>query len=285
MSHPLRLLGVLAAVFLIPSVTVPASDEGKCIPVKRLKEENLAFKGGEELVFTIHYKWGIINADVAQATLKLDTTVLNGRKVFHASLTGKTQKFYEKFFRVKEDLDSWFTRDGMRPVKFTRFAKEGKYTCTNLYSYVYTPGDEHINASLSNSRKGEFSATLPLDECTCDIPLMYYVLRNVDVARLQEGGDYPMTFAVDDEVYTLHFRYHGRENRRVSDVGTVRCLKFSFEVVSGEVFSGDSDLFCWFSDDDNRIPVWFSAPLKVGQVQGRLRSWSELKNPFSSIIE
>lgn len=55
---PLRLLGVIAAVFLIPSVTVPAADDGKCIPVKRLKEENLAFKGGEELVFTIHYRWG-----------------------------------------------------------------------------------------------------------------------------------------------------------------------------------------------------------------------------------
>ncbi len=283
--NPARLFGVLAAMFLLPSSAALAAGEGKCIPVKMLKEENLAFKGGERLVFTIHYKWGLVNADVAKATLKLDTTVLNGHKVFHASMTGKTQKFYEKLFRVREDLDSWFTRDGLRPVKFTRFAKEGKYSCTNLYSYVHASGNEHISASLSNSRKGEFSATLPLDKCTYDIPLMYYVMRNVDVTRLVEGGDYPMTFAVDDDVYTLHFRYHGRETRRVSDVGTIRCLKFSFEVVSGEVFSGESDLFCWFSDDDNRIPVWFSAPLKVGQVQGRLCDWSELKSPFSSLID
>ena len=94
-----------------------------------------------------------------------------------------------------------------------------------------------------------------------------------------------MTFAVDDDVYTLQFKYLGRENKRIPEIGTVRCLKFSFEVVSGEVFSGDSDLFVWFSDDDNRIPVWFSAPMKVGQVQGRLRDWSELKNPFSSMLE
>ena len=129
-----RLIVALAAMFIISSVTVLAAGEGKCIPVKRLDESGLAFKGGEKLVFTIHYKWGIVNADVAQATLAVDTTVLNGRKVFHASLTGKTQKFYEKFFRVKEELDSWFTRDGLEPMKFTRFAREGKYTCTNLYS-------------------------------------------------------------------------------------------------------------------------------------------------------
>ena len=280
-----KLFGVFAAIFMLSSVPAFAAGEGKCIPVRILKEENLAFKGGEKLVFTIHYKWGLINADVAQATLKVDTVVLNGRKVFHASLTGKTQRFYEKFFRVKEDLDSWFTRDGMRPMKFTRFAREGKYTCSNLYSYVHTPGNEHISASLSNSRKGEFSATLPLDKCTYDIPLMYYVLRNVDVDQLKEGEDYPMTFAVDDDVYTLHFKYLGRENKHIPEIGTVRCLKFSFEVVSGEVFSGESDLFGWFSDDENRIPVWFSAPMKVGQVQGRLRDWSELKNPFSSMLE
>lgn len=283
---PTRLFGALAAMFILSSAVVFAGGERECIPVRKLSEESLAFKGGENLVFTLHYKWGIINADVAQATLKVDTTILNGRKVFHASLTGKTQKFCEKFFRVKEELDSWFTRDGLEPMKFTRFAREGKYTCTNLYSYTRTSdGNGQINASLSNSRKGEFSATLPLDKCTYDIPLMYYVLRNIDATKLKEGGDYPMTFAVDDDVYTLHFRYLGKENKNVDGIGTVRCLKFSFEVVSGEVFSGESDLFGWFSDDENRIPVWFSAPLKVGQVQGRLKSYSELKNPFSSMIE
>lgn len=282
--RPARLLGAFAVIFILTSVSAFAGGEGKCIPVKRLTEENLAFKGGEKLVFTLHYKWGIINADVAQATLRVDTTILNGKKVFHASLTGKTQKFYEKFFRVKEELDSWFTCDGLSPVKFTRFAREGKYTCTNLYAYDHTPGNQCIKASLNNSRKGDFSATLPLDKCTYDIPLMYYVLRNIDTAALQEGSDYPMTFAVDDDVYTLHFRYLGKENKTVEGIGEVRCLKFSFEVVSGEVFSGESDLFGWFSDDENRIPVWFSAPLKVGQVQGRLRSYSELKNPFSSIV-
>ena len=279
-----RILGAFAVIFILTSVSAFGGGEGKCIPVRRLTEENLAFKGGEKLVFTLHYKWGIINADVAQATLRVDTTILNGKKVFHASLTGKTQKFYEKFFRVKEELDSWFTRDGLSPVKFTRFAREGKYTCTNLYAYDHTPGNECIKASLNNSRKGDFSATLPLDKCTYDIPLMYYVLRNIDTDALREGNDYPMTFAVDDDVYTLHFKYLGKENKVVDGIGSVRCLKFSFEVVSGEVFSGESDLFGWFSDDENRIPVWFSAPLKVGQVQGRLRSYEELKNPFSSII-
>ena len=111
------------------------------------------------------------------------------------------------------------------------------------------------------------------------------LLRNIDTEKLEEGKDYPMTFAVDDDVYTLHFRYLGKENKYIDGIGSIRCLKLSFEVVSGEVFSGESDLYGWFSDDENRIPVWFTAPLKIGKVQGRLRSYSELRNPFSSIVE
>ena len=107
----------------------------------------------------------------------------------------------------------------------------------------------------------------------------------MDDGSLRPGGRYPMTYACDHHVKTLQFTYIGKENRKVPGVGTVRCRKFAFEVAKGELFSGDSDLYIWLSDDGNRIPVWFSAPLKVGQVQGRLKSWDNLKNPFSSIIK
>ena len=56
-----RFFGSLAAMFLISCVAALAAGEGKCIPVKKLNEDGLAFKGGEKLVFTIHYKWGIIH--------------------------------------------------------------------------------------------------------------------------------------------------------------------------------------------------------------------------------
>ncbi len=65
-----KLFGVFAARVMLSSVPAFAAGEGKCIPV-RILEENLAFKGGEKLVFTIHYKWGLINADVARPLLRL----------------------------------------------------------------------------------------------------------------------------------------------------------------------------------------------------------------------
>ena len=272
-----HLPGLVALMLLLSAAAVPVYGQ-KCIPVN-LNKDKLAFKGGEKLVFTIHYKWGIVNADVAQAIIKLDSTRLNGKKVYHGSLSGNTQKIYEQVFKVREHMDSWFTCDGFDPVKFTRDAREGNYWCTNLYTY----SGSQINATINNSRKGEFNVTLPKDNCTFDLPLMYYVMRNMDVSKLKVGGRYPMTFACDSHVRTLSFVYLGKETRKVRGMGTVRCLKFGFDVVKGEVFSGDSKLYAWFTDDANKIPVYFVAPLKLGEVRGRLYSSSGVRHPFTSI--
>ena len=266
-----------ALTLLLSAAAIPVYGQ-KCIPVN-LDKNNLAFKGGEKLVFAIHYKWGPVNADVAQATIRLDSTRLNGKKVYHGSLSGNTQKIYEHVFKVREHMDSWFTCDGLKPVKFTRDAREGNYWSTNFYTY----SGNQINATINTSRKGEFNVTLPMDNCTFDLPLMYYVMRNMDVSKLKVGGRYPMTFACDSHVRTLHFVYLGKENRKVRGMGTVRCLKFGFEVVKGEVFSGDSNLYAWFTDDANKIPVYFVAPLKLGEVRGRLYSSSGVRHPFTSI--
>lgn len=275
---------LVAAVSLCTAVASIAAEGGpKCVPVKVKSEKDLVFKGGESLTFAVNYKLGVINADIAKATIKLDTAMLNGKKAFHASMFAYTQKAYASLFTVKEQLDSWFTRDGLVPMRFTRTAREGNYTSTNSYSYVWNSAHPHIKAALNNSRRGDYSADIPLDACTFDLPLLYFVLRNMDISSLSVGGRYPMTFAVDDDVYNLHFVYYGKEDKKVSGLGTVKCLKFGFQVVAGDVFAEGADLYAWFTDDGNHIPVMFAAPLKIGQVQGRLQMFTGLKNEFSSL--
>lgn len=268
------------AALLVACVTLGAADNKKCLPVN-LNKDQLAFKGGEKLVFTIHYKFGLINADVAQATLRLDETVLNGQNCYHGSLKGKTQKIYESVFKLKEDFDCWFTTDGFKPVKFIRDCREGGYWCTNLYTYA----SDHINAQINNSRKGEFTVELPMDECTYDIATMLFLIRNMDIKKLSAGGRYPMTYAIDHHIRNIYFRYFGVENKKIPGKGTIRCHKFGFEMPKGEAFDGESSLYAWFTDDGNRIPIYFVAPLKIGQVRGRLYSADGLKHEFSSVVQ
>ena len=77
--------------------------------------------------FILHYKWGSINADVGTATVKLDSLTFNGHPAFRCSVEGRTSRFFDIFFKVREKFDSWFTRDGLKPLKFTRDTYEGGY--------------------------------------------------------------------------------------------------------------------------------------------------------------
>lgn len=278
-------LGALLMSLILPfSLSAKGVEGVRCIPVHAINPENLAFKAGERLDFVVHYKWGVINSDVGKGYCRIDSTVLNGRPVFHCSAGGRSARFYDVFFKVREDFQSWMSVEDLRPLKFFRDTYEGGYTARNTYAFNWTPGHEMIDAAITTSKKGDYSVRIPLDARTLDLPSLLCVLRNLDFSKLHQGARYPMTLAVNDSSFNLHFTYLGKDRKKLN-LGTVNCHKLAVQVVAGEVFSGDADMFLWLSDDDNRVPVWFMAPILYGEVQGRLTGYSGLKHPFNAFVE
>lgn len=256
-----------------------------CVPVKSISEEDLAFGAGESLTFTMHYEWGAINSDVGTGTVKMDTVRYNGMKAFHCSVYGKTTRLFDIFFKVREDFDSWFACDGLRPLKFTRDTHEGHYIAKNTYIYDWNAMEPHIDADVYSSSSGQRNLELPLTPCTYDLPALFFYARNMDIDNIVPGKKYPMTFAIDDDVYNVYFILYGRETIKVKGLGTVKTIKFAARLLAGEVFTGEEDMMIWVTDDDNRIPVLFEAPILVGTASGRLKSYSGLKHPFTSLIK
>ena len=248
--------------------------------------DSLAYQAGEKMSFSIHYEWGVIDSDVGWANVVLDTLRVNGVKSFHCSVYGSTTRLYDLFFPVRENFQSWFSYDGLRPLRFTRDTHEGKYTARNTYVYRMDGfSGSHIMADVYTSSRGDRSLELPLDDCTFDLPSLFFFARNMDFDAVVQDVKYPMTFAIDDDVYNVYFIMRGRETIKVRGLGTVRTVKFSAKLISGNVFTGEEDLSVWITDDENRIPVLFEAPILVGVASGRLTSWSGLKHPFSSLVK
>ena len=94
------------------------SDSTSCIPVRSVSDSDLAFAHGESASFTLHYEWGAIDSDVGSATVRLDSVTFNGHKAYRCTMHGRTTRLYDFFFKVREDFQSWFTRDGLHPLKF-----------------------------------------------------------------------------------------------------------------------------------------------------------------------
>lgn len=255
-----------------------------CVPVRTVDEDGLAFQAGESMNFILHYRWGMINTDVGTATVSLDSLTFNGHEAFCCSVKGQTTRMFDRIFRVREDFRSWFTRDGLKPLKFTRDTYEGGYEARNKYLYEWDAAEPHIAADIYTSKRGQTSMELPLTPCTYDLPALFFFARNMDIDNVEPGRRYPMTFAIDDDVYNVYFILYGRETIKVKGLGTVRTIKFAAKLLEGEVFKGEEDMMIWISDDENRLPVYFEAPLLVGVAAGRMSACDGLKHPFESLI-
>lgn len=283
----------ILSVFVSMSLSVLVAGQtrswssGGCVPVREIFDgDSLAYQAGEKFSFSIHYEWGAIDSDVGWANIVLDTVRVNGTKSWHCMVYGRTTRLYDLFFPVRENFQSWFSYDGLQPLRFTRDTKEGKYTAKN--AYVYRRGGldgDHIMADVYTTSRGDRSVNLPLNSCTFDLPALFYYARNMDFDAVTPEVKYPMTFAIDDDIYNVYFILRGRETIKVRGVGTVKTIRFSVKLISGNVFTGEEDLSVWITDDENRIPVLFEAPILVGVASGRITEWSGLKHPFTSLIK
>lgn len=274
--HILRFF--LSIVLMSAAPVLVVAQEAACMPLGSLAEENLAFMAGERLDYTINFKWGIVRTDIASASITLEQEQLDGRDVFRGRLTARTARFYDSFFKVREDFNAWFDIEGLTPRRFTRDTREGGYIAKDDFNFVWEKEKPYIAAAFETKKKPRRNFEIPLKPCIYDVISLFYTARNMDMSRVEEGKPYPMVFAIDDDIYTIGFIFRGRETMEIKGFGNVGTLKFDVSVVEGEVFSGEGGFHLWFSDDDNRIPVYFEAGLKIGMIKGRLSSVGGLRH-------
>ena len=253
---------------------------GKCLPARTGGAD--PYKAGEKIVFNVSYNWHAVQTDVAKATLSAAEETLDGEKVWHTSLVMQTAPFFDVFFKIRETFESWFALAGVEPRKFHRDSREGNYHAINDYRYDRKAGK--IHAHLEYWDKEVKDLEIPYGDCTYDVTTLFYFARRMDFPKLREGTVYNVSIAIDEGVQIANLTYLGRENKYIKGVGTIAARKFGLSLRKGEVFEGNQDALLWFSDDDNRLPVAFMAPLKVGAMNGRLSSYEGLAHEFTALV-
>ncbi|MBR1678830.1 MAG: DUF3108 domain-containing protein [Bacteroidales bacterium] len=269
----------IVSVLLLGAGLTASAQGGRCLPSRSDGIE--PYQAGEKLGYSISYNWHAVQTDVAKGSLQLEQTQLNGETVYHGKFTAQTAAFFDVFFKIRERFESWFALSGMEPKRFERDTYEGGYYAKNHFVYDRKAG--MIHASLDSKSKGPRTAEIPYGDCTYDVTTLLYFVRSLDASKLKTGTVYRISFAIDDKVQMLTVTYKGRETRQVKGIGKVSALKLGISVVAGDIFEGDDSAYIWLTDDDNRLPVFFQVPLKVGAMSGRLTSWSGLRHEFSSV--
>lgn len=248
------------------------------------KYSEKAFESGEKLVYSVAYKWSFINKEVATATFTVDTKDYEGRPSYHVNAQAITAKSFNWFFELDDRYVTVLDTDNLRPLKATSEISEGKYRYSSRYEYDW--GQDSITTySRNHKHENETIKTMPLSQNSFDGLAIFYNLRSTDMAQMELGST--LELVISDTIRHIKYEFLGREEKRVPRLGTFNTLKFSCELAtsSGESFDDGDEFFMWVSDDQNKIPLYFESPIRVGKVRAYIDSYSNLKYPMTSKIK
>ena len=233
------------------------------------------FVAGERIDMGIMFTWGAVNTEVAQASLRLETVPYQQDSVFHAVCAVKSAPFFDVFYKMRENFESWFTPEEHKPLEARRNTIQNSYTATN--HFIYDWDARVIKADVCFDGREPQQKDLKMKGMSYDIVTLIYHLRNVDWRSAQTGKAYTVPFAIDDAVSELRVTYKGPEVFKVRRLGKKNAIRFSCTVVAGALFEGDQELQVWFSADDRHVPLAVMVPLKMGTMWAWLKSWEGLK--------
>lgn len=257
--------------------------------------EEFPFKGGEKTVYTIHYKLGF-SADIATLEVNVDEGLENGKQCFHVVSNLKTFKFGDTFYRIRDLYEAkFYASANLQPIMYHRDVSEGNYWSKNWYNW--NEDASKVEMKIEKSTRPKREEVLDCPPIMRDLINVIFRLRSVDYDRLLRGEKVHYEMIVDRQINDVYIRMDGRETKKVSsEAGTFNTVKLAIADIirkdPGEetaskvtIDSPQEKIFFWVTDDENRLPVFFSAPVALGSMNGRMSSSEGLKYPLKSKVK
>ena len=170
-------------------------------------------------------------------------------------------------------------------VRFESDIREGDYTFQSYYTYIWPDSTIHTRW---RSRKNPFSEKqMALTVESMDPIALFFNLRSAQAENFRVGEPATLQMVLQDTIRHLHYRYLGRENKKIRNMGRFRTLKFECQLGTTEGYSfTDGTIFTiWISDDDNKIPLYIESPVKIGSINAYISGYKGLKYPVSSLMK
>lgn len=206
--------------------------------------------------YTVHYKWGLIDSNVANATITFEEGKWNDQKAYYSHAVISANSIFRLFMNADYIVDTYFTQsDKPAPLYFLNpYKKDGK---DGKYEYIYKK-----DKILSDHTLGDDSdkAELKQDGKTMDLLSMLHFVRFADISEgktlnlhvLIAGKAYPAKLTwkcVDKE------RFEGRTAEHLHLQMTERGL---MENGSG------NELELWRDTGKGRLFLGMEVPLSAG---------------------
>ncbi|MFZ9718598.1 MAG: DUF3108 domain-containing protein [Chitinophagaceae bacterium] len=261
-----QIFSLLSLSFFTPSVNVD-QEERFC------GKRNTAWQSGEQINFQVYYTFAGIYVYGGDATFSVRLERMNTRPVYRLLGTGKTNSYFDGFFKVRDRYESYIDTGNLQPLRFMRSVQEGGYQFSESVQF-------NSVARTATSAKG----TISVPDCIQDVLSAIYYARNIDFNRYRPGDKIPFNMYIDHQVHPLYIRYLGKEEVKTR-YGRFQAIKFRPLLIEGTIFAGGERMTVWVSNDANRLPVRIESPITVGSINVDMMGYSNLRYALSGLIK
>lgn len=233
------------------------------IPIKAAP----AFRDGEKLVFTV--KYGLVHA--AEATLEAKSSTYEGKAVWLLSTDARTYSFFDAFFKVRDRVESYWDKQTLLPLKYSKNLQEGNYKQRRIHLFDHSTNTTTYQ-KYSFKKKSYNSETQKILAQSQDVLSAFYYVRG---QSLSPGKKVNLNITSDGRSVTTEIVVHRRE--KLSTIfGSIDCLVIEPLLKSGAVFKQSGKILIWVTDDAYKIPVKMSSAVTFGSFVAELKDASNV---------
>lgn len=219
--------------------------------------ETVPFGENENLIFSIRY--GLITA--GQATLEIrNMAVLDGRKSYHIVSMARTNKAFDKIFKVRDRHESFMDYENLYSLRFEKHLREGKYRKDDKVDF-----DQKKHIAIYSDRE------IPIPPNTQDFLTALYYIRTM---RLEPGQAVAMANHTDGKNYPIYIKFLRRERVKVP-AGEFDCVVIEPVLETSAIFQNKGKLTIWLTDDNVRMPVMMRSKVIVGAFEAVLEEYTK----------
>ncbi len=245
--------------------------------------QNKAFAGGERLEYKLYFNWKFVWLNAGDAEMTIEETQRDGKPAYSAHLLTTTSKRIDKYFCMRDTIESVVT-DDLVPLYYRKGANEGGKHRLNEVHYSYPGGKTHTRLLYVNPAGEATSYTLSNADCVYDMMSMMLRARSLSAEGMQVGDKLQFLMADGRRVETQTLVYRGKKNFKSEEEGTTyRCLVFSFVEYVGK--KEKEVVTFYITDDDNHLPVRLDMFLRFGVAKAYLRSSQGVRHAQTSIVK
>lgn len=244
------------------------------------------YQPGEILEYRVSYKAKLF-PNTEMATVKVETSSVVdslGRTRYKLVGSGRTMPRYRIFYNLEDVYTVMVDPETLLPLSFASNLRESDYTFRSMMTYDWD--SLRVHSHWQSRKRAPKEHLMDITRESLDALSLYFRMRSAHADDFEVGKVCALPMILQDTIRPIHYRYLGRDVKKVRNMGKFRALKFECELGSTEGFSfTDGTVFTlWISDDENKIPLYIESPVRVGSIQAYISRYRGLKYPMKSKI-